>query len=95
MRIGVVGAGAIGGAMAALAAVAGHDVEVTARGAHLEAIQRDGLRLTGGWGDHTVPVDARETLTRVPELAIVATKAMDARAAILANARLLSGAQKS
>ena len=53
MRIGVLGAGAVGGTLAALLARAGHDVEVTARGAHLEAIRRDGIRLDGGWGEHT------------------------------------------
>ena len=91
MRIGVIGAGAIGGAMAALAAAAGHDVEVTARGENLAAIRKDGIRLTGGWGDLTADVEAGETLTKAPELAIVATKALDARAAILGNARLLNG----
>jgi 2-dehydropantoate 2-reductase len=91
MRIGVIGAGAIGGAMAALAAKAGHDVEVTARGDHLMAIRDSGIHLSGGWGDFTALVTAGEFLTRAPELAIVATKAQDARAAILGNARLLNG----
>jgi 2-dehydropantoate 2-reductase len=91
MRIGVIGAGAIGGAIAALAAKAGHEIEVTARGEHLRAIQDGGIRLTGGWGDYTADVDAGEILTRAPELGIIATKALDARAAILANARLLNG----
>jgi 2-dehydropantoate 2-reductase len=77
--------------MAALAAKSGHDVEVTARGEHLKAIQDGGIRLTGGWGNFTALVTASEVLTRAPELAIVATKAQDARAAILGNARLLDG----
>ena len=91
MRIGVIGAGAIGGAIAALAVKAGHEVEVTARGAHLEAIRSGGIRLTGAWGDVTAAVEAGEALTRAPELAIVATKALDARTAILGNVRLLNG----
>jgi 2-dehydropantoate 2-reductase len=91
MRIGVIGAGAIGGAMAALAARAGHDVEVTARGDHLKAIESSGIRMTGGWGEFTARVTAGTALTRAPELAIIATKAQDARAAILGNARLLNG----
>jgi 2-dehydropantoate 2-reductase len=91
MRIGVIGAGAIGGAIAALLARDGHEVEVTARGDNLRAIQASGIRLTGGWGDFTASVIASETLTRAPALAIVAVKAQDARAAILANARLLNG----
>jgi 2-dehydropantoate 2-reductase len=91
MRIGVIGAGAIGGAMAALAARSGHDVEVTARGDHVKAIQDSGIKLTGDWGNFSAVVTAGESLTRAPELAIVATKAQDARAAILGNARLLNG----
>jgi 2-dehydropantoate 2-reductase len=91
MRIGVIGAGAVGGAIAALLAKDGHEVEVTARGAHLAAIQADGIRLTGAWGDFTATVTAGELLTRAPELTIIATKAQDSRAAILGNARLLNG----
>jgi 2-dehydropantoate 2-reductase len=91
MRIGVIGAGAVGGAIAALMAHDEHDVEVTARGEHLRVIQAEGLRLSGGWGDFTVRVAAGEKLTRAPELAIIATKAQDARAAILENAKLLNG----
>jgi 2-dehydropantoate 2-reductase len=91
MRIGVVGAGAVGGAIAALLARGGHEVEVTARGDHLAAIREHGIRLAGGWGEYTAMVDANETLTRGPELVIVATKAQDAAAAIRANIGLLRG----
>jgi len=91
MRIGVIGAGAVGGAIAALLAKGGHEVEVTARGAHLAAIRADGIRLSGAWGDFTATVTAGELLIRAPELAIIATKAQDARAAVLGNARLLNG----
>jgi 2-dehydropantoate 2-reductase len=91
MRIGVIGAGAIGGAIAALLARDGHEVEVTARGQHLRVLKSGGIRLTGGWGDFTADVAAGETLTRAPALAIVATKAQDSRAAILANAKILNG----
>ncbi|MXV91576.1 MAG: 2-dehydropantoate 2-reductase [Acidimicrobiia bacterium] len=45
MRVCVVGAGAIGGLMAVRMAAAGQDVSVVARGEHLAAIRRDGLRL--------------------------------------------------
>lgn len=44
-RIAVVGAGAIGGIVAARLAALGHRVSVVARGAHLEAIRADGLVL--------------------------------------------------
>ena len=91
MRVGVVGAGAVGGAIAALLARGGHEVEVTARGAHLEAIREGGIRLCGGWGEYTAAVTASEQLTRSAELVIVATKAQDAVAAIRENVALMRG----
>ncbi|HEX7221395.1 MAG TPA: 2-dehydropantoate 2-reductase [Burkholderiales bacterium] len=47
MKICVYGAGAVGGLMAAWLARAGHDVSAIARGAALDAIRRDGLRVRG------------------------------------------------
>lgn len=91
MNIAVVGAGAIGGTMAALLDRAGHRVEVTAHGAHLAAIREHGIRLSGAWGDHTATVTAAELLTKKPGLAILATKAMDAPTAAADNASLLDG----
>lgn len=91
MRIAVLGAGAMGGTLAALLHRAGHDVEVTARGAGLDAIRRHGIRLSGAWGTHTAVVTAGKTLTVTPELAIVSTKAMDAAAAVEPNIPLLRG----
>jgi ketopantoate reductase len=51
MKICVVGAGAIGGLMAAKFALAGEDVTVIDQGAHLAAIQENGLKLI--WEDGT------------------------------------------
>jgi 2-dehydropantoate 2-reductase len=45
MKICVFGAGAIGGYLAVSLALAGHDVSLVARGAHLEAIRQRGLKL--------------------------------------------------
>jgi 2-dehydropantoate 2-reductase len=45
MRIAVIGAGGIGGYYGAKLALAGNDVTFIARGAHLEAIRRNGLRV--------------------------------------------------
>ncbi|MCP4767050.1 MAG: 2-dehydropantoate 2-reductase [Gammaproteobacteria bacterium] len=44
MKFCVVGAGAIGGMMAAKLAHSGHELSVIARGAHLEAIRNNGLK---------------------------------------------------
>ncbi len=49
----VFGAGAIGGYMAAKLEAAGTPVSLVARGAHLQAVQRDGLALHSG-GERTV-----------------------------------------
>jgi 2-dehydropantoate 2-reductase len=45
MRFAVIGAGGVGGFFGAMLASAGEDVMVTARGAHLDAMKRDGLRV--------------------------------------------------
>ncbi|MFF2370247.1 ketopantoate reductase family protein [Agromyces sp. NPDC058110] len=92
MRIGIIGAGALGGTFAALLARAGHDVEVAARLAVLDAIRANGIRLSGGYGDVIAEVTASERLTVHPELVLVCTKAQDAEAAIAANRGLIDGA---
>ncbi|MCR8671171.1 ketopantoate reductase family protein [Agrococcus sp. HG114] len=84
-RVAVIGAGAIGGTMAALLHAAGHDVTVTARGEHLAAIRAHGLRLRGGFGALTAPVVALERLEEAPDVAILAVKATGAAAAIEQN----------
>jgi len=48
VKVGVFGAGAIGGLLAARLAAAGVDVTVVARGPHLAAMQANGLRLISG-----------------------------------------------
>ena len=55
MRIAVVGAGGVGGYFGARLAAAGADVHFLARGAHLEAMQRDGLRLESPKGNLHLP----------------------------------------
>jgi len=59
MRVLVVGAGGVGGFFGAKLARAGVPVTFLARGAHLEAMQRDGLRVRStSEGEWTVKVDA-------------------------------------
>jgi 2-dehydropantoate 2-reductase len=62
VRIAVVGAGAIGGFVAAALARAGEDVAVVVRGAHLEAIRGTGLAVTGELGSFSVRVRAADRL---------------------------------
>jgi 2-dehydropantoate 2-reductase len=51
MRMAVMAAGAVGGYFGARMAAAGHDVAFIARGAHRDAIRRDGLRIESAHGD--------------------------------------------
>jgi 2-dehydropantoate 2-reductase len=51
MRVAVMAAGAVGGYFGARLAAAGHDVAFIARGAHRDAIRRDGLRIESALGD--------------------------------------------
>ena len=48
MKLCVFGAGAVGGHLAAKLAASGHDVSVVARGAHLAALQQNGVKLLHG-----------------------------------------------
>jgi 2-dehydropantoate 2-reductase len=61
MKICIVGAGAIGGFLGAKLALAGEDVTLIARGPHLAAIQRDGLKLLMADGGEAVAEGVRAT----------------------------------
>ncbi len=78
MRICVVGAGAIGGLVAAKLALAGNEVTVIDQGAHLAAIQKNGLKLE--WHDgkvETAKVKAVDKATEAgkQDLVVLAVKA--------------------
>lgn len=91
MRVAIVGAGAVGGTIAALLSRGGHEVTVTARGTQLRTILDNGIELAGTWGNFTARVAASDILTRTPELAFVTTKAQDAEAALRQNSEFLDG----
>jgi 2-dehydropantoate 2-reductase len=80
MRVGVMAAGAVGGYFGARLAAAGHDVVFFARGAHLDAIRRDGLRVESPLGDlhlkHVSVTDDPAGLAPV-DLALFAVKLWD------------------
>jgi len=61
MRICIVGAGAIGGYLGARLALAGEQVTLIARGAHLEAIKRQGLTLQTADGSSEIATPALAT----------------------------------
>lgn len=77
MKIAVVGAGAIGGWIAARLALAGLDVSVVARGDTLQAIDSEGLRLTDNGETRCVAVATSDDpgLLGEHDIVIVAVKA--------------------
>ena len=58
MKICIFGAGAIGGYLAVELALAGNEVCAIARGAHLDAIRKNGLTLRIGGNEKNVRIDA-------------------------------------
>lgn len=62
MRFIVYGAGAVGGVVGARLALAGSDVALVARGAHLDAIRSRGLRLETPEGSSTVRVPSANSV---------------------------------
>jgi 2-dehydropantoate 2-reductase len=73
MRIGIFGAGAVGGHLAARLAASGHEVSVVARGAHLEAMRQGGVKLQHG--DETICGSVRTEGIGVQDAVIVTLKA--------------------
>lgn len=92
MQIAVMGAGGVGGYFGGLLARAGHDVTFIARGPHLDAIRRHGLRVvSGNDGDFTVPGRATDNPAELgpQELVLFAVKMYDNAAAVRAIAPLV------
>jgi 2-dehydropantoate 2-reductase len=90
-RFAIMGAGAIGTWLGTALAEAGEDVTLVARGAHLQALQRDGARLRTATGERTVAVTASGDPAEVGavDVVILAVKAHDLPAAGPALAPLL------
>ena len=65
MRIAVMGAGGLGGCLGGLLARSGNDVILIARGAHLDAIRRNGLRIKRRTEEFMVKVDATDDPSQV------------------------------
>jgi 2-dehydropantoate 2-reductase len=86
VRYIIIGAGAVGGTIGGCLALAGHEVVLTARGAHLDALRRHGLRLSTPSGTNTVPAPAiggpDEIDLRPGDVLVVATKSQDSVAVL-------------
>lgn len=61
MKIAIMGAGGVGGYLGGKLAAAGRDVTFIARGAHLEAIRSNGLRICGAENLHISEAHATDT----------------------------------
>ena len=79
MKICVYGAGAIGGLMAAWLARSGHEVALVARGAQLDAIRRDGLRIRsqGKTESFKIKADANPAAFGAQDYVLVTVKAQN------------------
>ena len=77
MNITVIGAGAIGGLIAARLALSGERVKVVARGAHLAAIRERGLMLREGGEETVARVEATDRIAEAggADLIVLAVKA--------------------
>ncbi len=71
VRVAVFGAGAIGGFIAGALACSGVEVFAVARGAHLDAIRRNGLRVKSDLGEFTVNIPAESDLREFEDLDFV------------------------
>lgn len=91
MKICVYGAGAIGGYLGGRLAAAGTDVSLIARGAHLRAIQENGLTLRDGEASDILRIPATDDPAALgpQDFVIVTLKAHSGPAAAAAMAPLL------
>jgi 2-dehydropantoate 2-reductase len=92
MRIAMMGSGGIGGYLGARLAQGGEDVVFIARGAHLEAMRRSGLRLKSQLGDVVLRrVTATETPAKIGavDIVIFAVKLYDTESAAAAMVPLV------
>ena len=83
MRIAVYGAGGVGGYFGGRLARAGSDVHFIDRGAHLQALREDGLRVQSVKGDFTVQVAATDDPAEVGacDYVLFGVKAFDTESA--------------
>lgn len=86
MKIAIIGAGAIGGYVGVKLALAGEDVTFIVRGANLEAIRKNGMKLINHDGSEQVASDVKATndyaAAGVQDILILAMKAHQLEAVV-------------
>lgn len=83
------GAGSIGSVVGGFLHLGGHEVYLLGQGAHIEAVERRGLQITGIWGEHHAPSPrAGSSVSGMlesgfrPEWTLLCVKSYDTRAAL-------------
>ncbi len=72
MRFLVAGSGAIGSSVGGFLRKGGNEVYFLGRGAHLEKMREDGLKIEGIWGNHHIPeVIAIDSLADVDDVDVI------------------------
>jgi len=91
VKIGIIGAGGVGGYFGGRWAEAGHEVHFLARGPHLDAMRRTGLRIESPAGDAEIPVTATGTPEDIgpADLVVVCTKTWQLPAALEATTAMM------
>ncbi len=89
MQIAVIGAGAIGGVVAAYLKKAGEDVVLIARPEQADVINAQGLNIKGVRGNETIKIQALTRLDKVYDLVIFTVKTQDIEEAFLHNNEFL------
>ena len=80
MKIYVIGTGGMGGYYGGMLARAGADVTFIARGAHYQAIAKDGLKVDSATGNFTIhPAKVISSIAEIeaPDMVLITTKAYD------------------
>ena len=95
MKIVMLGSGGVGGYYGARLAQAGHDVAFVARGAHAEAMRRNGLRVKSDLGDALIHPARVLQAPEDADLIVVAVKLWDTEEAARALSRTAHGAVMS
>ncbi len=91
MRIAVIGAGAIGGVVAAYLKKAGEDIVLIGHSDQVDAINDRGLTIKGVRGTETFKVPAMTRLEKAYDLVIFAVKTQDIEEAFAHNSEFLEG----
>ena len=89
MRIAVIGAGAIGGVVAAYLKKAGEDVILIGRATQADVINAKGLTIKGARGTETIKVSTLTRLDKPYDLVIFAVKTQDIEEAFSYNSEFL------